>query len=160
MRVFASYFFQVKFDKFKFFKPNPPLETRTCELMYGNLSCCDRKQTEWIKYNGLKMIKPKLQHCPACLYNIWSLWYFFHHFEFNNFRCGYLCSPNQSQFVEVTSFEDSTGKVLSVNISLHHNFAKNVYSSCKDVRIDNTSTIREKFNDNYKVCNISLKLNF
>ncbi|XP_030628972.1 NPC intracellular cholesterol transporter 1 [Chanos chanos] len=93
---------------------------------YGNRSlCCDVQQLQTLK-NSLQLPLQFLSRCPACFYNLMSLF------------CELTCSPRQSQFLNPTDFSPdpahnkSNVKELSYYIS--NRFANAMYNACKDVQ--------------------------
>ena len=61
------------------------------------VTCCDSAQLTTLKAS-LSLAKQFLSRCPACYNNTLSLY------------CGFLCSPQQSEFMMATKTEQSQGK--------------------------------------------------
>ncbi|PWN51455.1 multidrug efflux transporter AcrB transmembrane domain-containing protein [Violaceomyces palustris] len=90
--------------------------------------CCTSEQLESLSAN-LQQAEPLISSCPACR---------------NNFRdlfCSFTCSPNQSQFLDVSSTQQVTGEdgtpstaVKSVEFYISDAWKRAFYDSCKDVK--------------------------
>eukprot|EP01119_Soliformovum_irregulare_P016469 TRINITY_DN4764_c0_g1_i6.p1 TRINITY_DN4764_c0_g1~~TRINITY_DN4764_c0_g1_i6.p1 ORF type:complete len:903 (+),score=239.28 TRINITY_DN4764_c0_g1_i6:61-2769(+) len=106
--------------------PMPTLETRTCEILFGNLSCCSRVQTEAFKISPeYNEARSSLSSCPACFFNVLTMW------------CGWLCSPWQANFVTATSWNRNTSVISSSDYTMHEEFTDRVYQSCQSVHLNN-----------------------
>ncbi|KAK9454431.1 sterol-sensing domain of SREBP cleavage-activation-domain-containing protein [Dipodascopsis uninucleata] len=91
--------------------------------------CCDTDQLENLKSN-LKKAQNLISSCPACEAN------------FIQFFCSFTCSPNQSQFVNVTALGTSTSKteiVTELSYYVSPETASKFYDSCKDVKFSATN---------------------
>ncbi|KAF7971767.1 hypothetical protein HWV62_19943 [Athelia sp. TMB] len=87
--------------------------------------CCTSEQLETLNTN-LKQAEPIISSCPACRNN------------FRQFFCSFTCSPNQANFLEVTSTQElPTGAtaVQSVNFHVAKDFGEAFYGSCENVQI-------------------------
>ena len=87
--------------------------------------CCEAEQVEALSSN-LDQAEPLISSCPACRNN------------FRNFFCSFTCSPNQSQFLDVSSQQDTDGKhgpaVKSVEYWVAEDYRQGFYDSCKNVK--------------------------
>ena len=85
--------------------------------------CCDEDQVDALRDN-LEMINPLLSSCPACQKNFYTLF------------CTFTCSPDQSQFVNVTStIKTSEGDgVASLDNLWDKEFGITFFESCKEVK--------------------------
>ncbi|XP_069070363.1 NPC1-like intracellular cholesterol transporter 1 [Pleurodeles waltl] len=106
-----------------------------CPMLYVNdndtYACCSYKQLESIE-KSFALSKVILSRCPSCAEN------------FANIYCQNTCSPNQSQFINVTrTFQsNSTGTptdaALSYQCYYKKAFAEESFNSCKNVRMPAT----------------------
>ncbi|KAK1228917.1 niemann-Pick type C- protein 1 [Marasmius sp. AFHP31] len=90
----------------------------------GPGTCCNEDQISELATNFAR-IDPILGPCPACRNN------------FRAFFCEFTCSPYQSQFVKVTSTQEtSTGEqgVGSLDFYVGEKFKEGFWDSCKDVK--------------------------
>ncbi|CAN9513420.1 unnamed protein product [Ophioblennius macclurei] len=94
----------------------------------GNtFACCSPSQLRSLE-QGIDKAKSILLPCPACVEN------------FVHFHCSYTCSPDQSQFVEVTRVMNVTSSgmsrdaVVSFQTYFDKSFADGVFNSCKNVK--------------------------
>lgn len=85
--------------------------------------CCDEAQVDNLRSN-LKRAEGIIAGCPACKTNFFNLF------------CTFTCSPDQSLFVNVTDFEEKSGKLLVTELDnlWSDNYGKGFYDSCKDVK--------------------------
>ncbi|CAD6582982.1 MAG: hypothetical protein ASARMPREDX12_001140 [Alectoria sarmentosa] len=85
--------------------------------------CCDEAQVDNLRSN-LKRAEGIIAGCPACKTNFFSLF------------CTFTCSPDQSLFVNVTDFEEKSGKLLVTELDnlWSDDYGKGFYDSCKDVK--------------------------
>ncbi|NXI48532.1 NPC1 protein, partial [Galbula dea] len=98
-------------------------------LFFGNVStCCDVQQLQTLKSN-LQLPLQFLSRCPSCFYNLINLF------------CELTCSPNQSDFLNVTNtipYEDPVLKenkssITELQYFIGERFANAMYNACKDV---------------------------
>ena len=98
-------------------------------LFFGNVStCCDILQLQTLK-NNLQLPLQFLSRCPSCFYNLINLF------------CELTCSPNQFEFLNVTStipYYDSVSKenkssITELQYFIGERFANEMYNACKDV---------------------------
>ncbi|KYO48265.1 NPC intracellular cholesterol transporter 1 [Alligator mississippiensis] len=98
-------------------------------LYFGNVSiCCNVQQLQTLK-NNLQLPLQFLSRCPSCFHNLISLF------------CELTCSPNQSEFLNVTQTEPYYDPVTSKNKTsitelqyyIGERFANAMYNACKDV---------------------------
>lgn len=90
--------------------------------------CCDSDQITALS-NNLGRADAIISACPACKKNFYDLF------------CTFTCSPDQSQFVNVTSLENSTSGTLLVtelDNLWSDDYGKGFYDSCKDVKFGAT----------------------
>ncbi|KAK9371028.1 sterol-sensing domain of SREBP cleavage-activation-domain-containing protein [Lipomyces kononenkoae] len=91
--------------------------------------CCDSDQLDNLQVN-LKKAENLISSCPACQAN------------FVEFFCSFTCSPNQSQFVNVTGLGRATsGKdiVTELDYYVQPETAIAFFNSCKDVKFSATN---------------------
>ena len=89
------------------------------------LVCCTAEQIDELKQSMDMPQQLGLSRCPSCDFN-WRL----------NF-CQMACSPNQSDFLQITESsetDDGRQKVDSVNYHVTSAYADQMYASCSDVR--------------------------
>ncbi|XP_044629465.2 NPC intracellular cholesterol transporter 1 [Equus asinus] len=98
-------------------------------LFFGNVSlCCDVQQLQTLKDN-LQLPLQFLSRCPSCFYNLMNLF------------CELTCSPQQSQFLNVTATEDyvdpvtnqTKTNVIELQYYVGESFANAMYNACRDV---------------------------
>ncbi|KAL5706153.1 NPC intracellular cholesterol transporter 1 [Ranunculus cassubicifolius] len=112
-------------------KPDELLSSKIqslCPTVSGNV-CCSDAQFDTLRSQVQQAI-PFLVGCPACLRN------------FLNLFCELTCSPNQSQFINVTSIA-KVGKNLTVDgidFFITDAFSEELYNSCKDVKFGTMNT--------------------
>ncbi|KAL2499279.1 Patched family protein [Abeliophyllum distichum] len=112
-------------------KPDELLSTKIqslCPTITGNV-CCTEAQFETLRSQVQQAI-PFLVGCPACLRN------------FLNLFCELTCSPNQSQFINVTSIS-KVGNNLTVDgidFYITDTFGEGMFESCKDVKFGTMNT--------------------
>lgn len=103
----------------------------------GVASCCTLSQLEALS-PSLAQAESLLATCPACRNN------------FRRFYCSFTCSPNQSQFLDVTSTQNLTTRlpngttvtkeaVKSIGFYVGEKYGKGFYDSCKDVKFGATN---------------------
>ncbi|PWZ00682.1 multidrug efflux transporter AcrB transmembrane domain-containing protein [Testicularia cyperi] len=90
--------------------------------------CCTQDQVESLSAN-LQQAEALISSCPACR---------------NNFRalfCSFTCSPNQSQFLDVSQTQTVTGSdgkeneaVKTVEFFIEESWKQAFFDSCKDVK--------------------------
>jgi hypothetical protein len=94
-----------------------------------DLCCSARQVTNMVQQ--FSVVGSLLGRCPACLVN------------FKNAFCHMSCSPDQSDFLEVTRTINLTlsdvPSVTEVNFHVAEEFVNGVYDSCKDVVSPSTS---------------------
>lgn len=91
--------------------------------------CCTREQMEALKEN-LNKAESIIASCPACKKN------------FNTIFCHFTCSPNQRQFIDIISTDESSdGReiVSELNFFLNSSWASSFYDSCKNVKFSATN---------------------
>lgn len=90
--------------------------------------CCAEDQLEVLKSN-LKRADGLIASCPACRDN------------FVNLFCTFTCSPDQSLFVNVTTFKEKNGKSLVTELDhlVSDKYGSGFYDSCKDVKFGATN---------------------
>ncbi|KAJ8518364.1 hypothetical protein ONZ45_g4551 [Pleurotus djamor] len=94
------------------------------ELVDGP-TCCTTDQLETLRDN-LNEAEALISACPACRNN------------FRSFFCKFTCSPQQGDFVNVTSTQTTSSgdtAVKSVDFFVGSSFASGFYDSCKDVQM-------------------------
>ncbi|NXO89412.1 NPC1 protein, partial [Certhia brachydactyla] len=98
-------------------------------LFFGNVStCCDVHQLQTLK-NNLQLPLQFLSRCPSCFYNLINLF------------CELTCSPNQSDFLNVTStipyydpvLKENKSSITELQYFIGDRFANAMYNACKDV---------------------------
>ncbi|KNA12261.1 hypothetical protein SOVF_127560 [Spinacia oleracea] len=99
-----------------------------CPTISGNV-CCTERQFDTLRSQVQQAI-PLLVSCPACLRN------------FLNLFCELSCSPNQSQFINVTSIGKVNGNLTVDGIAYYvsEDFGEGLYNSCKDVKFGSMNT--------------------
>ncbi|EPS73141.1 hypothetical protein M569_01615, partial [Genlisea aurea] len=106
-------------------KPNDLLSAKIqslCPTITGNV-CCSEQQFDILRSQVQQAI-PFLVGCPACLRN------------FLNLFCELSCSPNQSQFINVSSIS-TVGKnqtVDGIEYYVTDDFGRGLFDSCKEVK--------------------------
>ncbi|KAL2512716.1 Patched family protein [Abeliophyllum distichum] len=112
-------------------KPDELLSSKIqslCPTITGNV-CCTETQFETLRAQVQQAV-PFLVGCPACLRN------------FLNLFCELSCSPNQSQFINVT-FVSKVGNNLTVDgidFYITDTFGEELFESCKDVKFGTMNT--------------------
>ncbi|KAI0033352.1 multidrug efflux transporter AcrB transmembrane domain-containing protein [Vararia minispora EC-137] len=92
-------------------------------------ACCNLDQLEVLN-NNLATVELIISACPACRNN------------FREFFCHLTCSPNQSDFVNVTSTQTtSTGEtaVKSLDLFVSETLASGFYDSCRNVQFGSSN---------------------
>uniref|UniRef100_G3UGY4 NPC intracellular cholesterol transporter 1 n=1 Tax=Loxodonta africana TaxID=9785 RepID=G3UGY4_LOXAF len=98
-------------------------------FFFDNVSlCCDVQQLRTLKDN-LQLPLQFLSRCPSCFYNLMNLF------------CELTCSPQQSQFLNVTATNDYVDPVTNetkTNVEelqyyIGDSFANAMYNACRDV---------------------------
>ncbi|OVA00612.1 Sterol-sensing domain [Macleaya cordata] len=112
-------------------KPDDLLSSKIqslCPTISGNV-CCTELQFETLRSQVQQAI-PFLVGCPACLRN------------FLNLFCELSCSPNQSQFINVTSISKVNNNLTVDGIDFYVTdaFGEELYNSCKDVKFGTMNT--------------------
>ncbi|KAG9151287.1 hypothetical protein Leryth_002836 [Lithospermum erythrorhizon] len=99
-----------------------------CPTISGNV-CCTEAQFDTLRAQVQQAI-PFLVGCPACLRN------------FLNLFCELTCSPNQSQFINVTSIAKAGNKstVDGIDYFITDSFGEGLYESCKEVKFGTMNT--------------------
>ncbi|KAF3288833.1 hypothetical protein TWF132_007876 [Orbilia oligospora] len=89
--------------------------------------CCTDNQLETMKGN-LEVVQQLLAPCPACKAN------------FFNLVCTMTCSPNQSQFLNVTKTETLSGNEVVAELSYYvdPSYGRGFFDSCKNVKFSQT----------------------
>ncbi|TFY72100.1 hypothetical protein EVG20_g909 [Dentipellis fragilis] len=98
------------------------------ELADGDV-CCNSDQLQVLREN-LNSAEPLIFSCPACRNN------------FRSFFCHFTCSPNQGDFVNITSTQtSSTGKtaVKSLDFFVGEREGQGFFDSCKNVQVGATN---------------------
>ncbi|KAK9332201.1 sterol-sensing domain of SREBP cleavage-activation-domain-containing protein [Lipomyces starkeyi] len=91
--------------------------------------CCDGDQLENLQLN-LKKAENLISSCPACQAN------------FVEFFCSFTCSPNQSQFINVTGLGRATSGndiVAELDYYVQPETASDFFDSCKDIKFSATN---------------------
>ncbi|KAD5960225.1 hypothetical protein E3N88_11697 [Mikania micrantha] len=106
-------------------KPDDLLSSKIqslCPTISGNI-CCTETQFDTLRSQVQQAI-PFLVGCPACLRN------------FLNLFCELSCSPNQSQFINVTSISQmkNNSTVGGIDYYITDTFGEGLFDSCKDVK--------------------------
>ncbi|KAI3517965.1 hypothetical protein L1887_06233 [Cichorium endivia] len=93
-----------------------------CPTISGNI-CCTEAQFDTLRSQVQQAI-PFLVGCPACLRN------------FLNLFCELTCSPNQSQFINVTDISKikNNSTVGGIDYYITDTFGEGLFDSCKDVK--------------------------
>ncbi|MFS8006288.1 putative Sterol-sensing domain, protein patched/dispatched [Helianthus anomalus] len=93
-----------------------------CPTISGSI-CCTEAQFDTLRSQVQQAI-PFLVGCPACLRN------------FLNLFCELTCSPNQSQFINVTSISQTKNNstVGGIDYYITDTFGEALFNSCKDVK--------------------------
>ncbi|KAL3830515.1 hypothetical protein ACJIZ3_019317 [Penstemon smallii] len=112
-------------------EPNELLSAKIqslCPTITGNV-CCTEAQFDTLRTQVQQAI-PFLVGCPACLRN------------FLNLFCELTCSPNQSQFINVTSVSKigNNSTVDGIDFYITDNFGEGMFESCKDVKFGTMNT--------------------
>ena len=92
-------------------------------------TCCDESQLNVLS-NNFNRIAPLISSCPACRHS------------FNQLFCHFTCSPNQSQFINVTSTETfPNGNIAIDELEFYVNPQNSLqfYNSCKNIKIGATN---------------------
>ncbi|KAF3936864.1 hypothetical protein ABW19_dt0205437 [Dactylella cylindrospora] len=90
--------------------------------------CCTEDQLESMKGN-LDVVQQMLAPCPACKAN------------FFNLVCTMTCSPNQSQFVNITKTEtlpNGNDAVREMSYYVDPSYGQGFFDSCKNVKFSQT----------------------
>ncbi|KAL3514868.1 hypothetical protein ACH5RR_027585 [Cinchona calisaya] len=111
-------------------KPDDLLSSKIqslCPTITGNV-CCTEAQFETLRSQVQQAI-PLLVGCPACLRN------------FLNLFCELSCSPNQSQFINVTSVDKTASNLTvgGIDFFITDNFGEGMFDSCKDVKFGSSN---------------------
>ncbi|KAK9135670.1 hypothetical protein Syun_015000 [Stephania yunnanensis] len=117
-------------------KPDDQLSMKIqslCPTISGNI-CCSEAQFDTLRAQVQPAI-PFLIGCPACLRN------------FLNLFCELTCSPNQSQFINVTSVSKVNNNlaVNSIDFYVTDTFGEELYNSCKEVKFGTMNTRAMEF---------------
>ncbi|KAK9129235.1 hypothetical protein Sjap_009722 [Stephania japonica] len=112
-------------------KPDDLLSSKIqslCPTISGNV-CCTEFQFETLR-SQVQQAVPILVSCPACLRN------------FLNLFCELTCSPNQSQFINVTSVSKVNNNLTvgGIDYYITDAFGEELYNSCKDVKFGTMNT--------------------
>ncbi|PWA80102.1 patched family protein [Artemisia annua] len=93
-----------------------------CPTISGNI-CCTEAQFDTLRSQVQQAI-PFLVGCPACLRN------------FLNLFCELTCSPNQSQFINVTDIAQlkKNSTVGGIDYYITDTFGQGLFDSCKEVK--------------------------
>ncbi|KIY65425.1 multidrug efflux transporter AcrB transmembrane domain-containing protein [Cylindrobasidium torrendii FP15055 ss-10] len=92
-------------------------------------TCCTSAQLETLRDN-FAQVTGLVSSCPACLNN------------FKSFFCTFTCSPNQADFLNVTSTQTTDAgrtAVQSVDFFVGDQFSDAFYDSCKSVQMGATN---------------------
>lgn len=108
--------------------------------------CCDAEQVDGLKSN-LKRAEGIISSCPACKQNFFNLF------------CTFTCSPDQSQFINITQVTEKDGKtfVSELDNLWADAYQSTFFSSCKDVKIGATGNSVMTFFGNAKNATSFLK---
>ncbi|MCL7041699.1 hypothetical protein MKW94_028850 [Papaver nudicaule] len=106
-------------------KPDELLSSKIqslCPTLSGNV-CCSERQFDTLRSQVQQAI-PFIVSCPACLRN------------FLNLFCELSCSPNQSQFINVTSIAMVSGNLTVDGIDYYVTdaFGEELFNSCREVK--------------------------
>ncbi|KAF9608782.1 hypothetical protein IFM89_011551 [Coptis chinensis] len=117
-------------------KPDDVLSSKIqslCPTISGNV-CCTDAQFEVLRSQVQQAI-PFLVGCPACLRN------------FLNLFCELSCSPNQSQYINLTSVAKvgNNSTVDGIDFYVTDAFGEELYNSCKDVKFGTMNTRAMEF---------------
>ncbi|XP_019173720.1 PREDICTED: Niemann-Pick C1 protein [Ipomoea nil] len=112
-------------------KPDELLSSKIqslCPTITGNI-CCTEAQFDILRSQVQQAI-PFLVGCPACLRN------------FLNLFCELSCSPNQSQFINVTSVSKVQNNLTvdGIDFFITDAFGEGLYESCKEVKFGTMNT--------------------
>ncbi|KAI3725546.1 hypothetical protein L1987_65336 [Smallanthus sonchifolius] len=112
-------------------KPDDLLSSKIqslCPTISGNI-CCTEAQFDTLRSQVQQAI-PFLVGCPACLRN------------FLNLFCELSCSPNQSQFINVTSISRMKNNLTvdGIDYYITDTFGEGLFESCKDVKFGTTNS--------------------
>nr|GMD56052.1 Niemann-Pick C1 protein-like [Ipomoea batatas] len=112
-------------------KPDELLSSKIqslCPTITGNI-CCTEAQFDILRSQVQQAI-PFLVGCPACLRN------------FLNLFCELSCSPNQSQFINVTSVSKVQNNLTvdGIDFFIADAFGEGLYESCKEVKFGTMNT--------------------
>ncbi|KAI3843417.1 hypothetical protein MKX03_024311 [Papaver bracteatum] len=112
-------------------KPDELLSSKIqslCPTLSGNV-CCTERQFDTLRSQVQQAI-PFVVSCPACLRN------------FLNLFCELSCSPNQSQFINVTStaMVSSNMTVDGIDYYVTDAFGEELFNSCKEVKFGSMNT--------------------
>ncbi|XP_019187240.1 PREDICTED: Niemann-Pick C1 protein-like [Ipomoea nil] len=112
-------------------KPDDLLSSKIqslCPTITGNV-CCTEAQFDTLR-SQVQQVIPFLVGCPACLRN------------FLNLFCELTCSPNQSQFINVTSVLKVMNNftVNGIDYVITDTFGEGLYESCKEVKFGSMNT--------------------
>ena len=105
------------------------LRTLCGEEFTDEPTCCTTGQLETLRDN-LGIAENLISSCPACRNN------------FRKFWCSFTCSPNQADFINITSTQtSSTGKtaVKTVDFFVSEEFGEGFFNSCKDIKMGATN---------------------
>ncbi|KAG8224724.1 hypothetical protein J437_LFUL004894 [Ladona fulva] len=97
-------------------------------------TCCNTTQLISMDEN-IAMAAGLLKRCPSCLKNLVS------------HICGYICSPNQSDFVDVTHHNSTTGArwrfsgVIEADVYLNQDYMYGTFNSCSQVMVPSTGNL-------------------
>ncbi|MCL7035268.1 hypothetical protein MKW94_006392, partial [Papaver nudicaule] len=99
-----------------------------CPTLSGNV-CCTERQFDTLRSQVQQAI-PFVVSCPACLRN------------FLNIFCELSCSPNQSQFINVTSTAMVKGNLTvdGIDYYITDAFGEELFNSCKEVKFGSMNT--------------------
>lgn len=100
-------------------------------------TCCTASQLDSLA-SSLAQAESLIATCPACRNN------------FRRFYCSFTCSPNQSQFLDVTATQNTTTRlpngtelvqeaVKSISFYVGRSYGQAFFDSCKDVKFGATN---------------------
>ncbi|KAJ3502862.1 hypothetical protein NLJ89_g8696 [Agrocybe chaxingu] len=98
------------------------------ELAAGPL-CCTSDQLKTLRDN-FQPVEALVSSCPACRNN------------FREFFCTFTCSPDQGNFLNITSTQKSSSgetAVKSLDFFVSEQYGKGFFDSCKNVQYGNTN---------------------
>uniref|UniRef100_A0A834R974 Niemann-Pick C1 protein n=1 Tax=Sarcoptes scabiei TaxID=52283 RepID=A0A834R974_SARSC len=87
-----------------------------------NLYCCDEQQINDIE-SQLAIPRNLLARCPSCLFNFVRIFYHM------------ICSPEQSNFIQVTESNIDSNEVLAMQVDITKSIGETIFDSCANVQM-------------------------